>query len=114
MKNRKTDDEISKEIEELFDTVAIKTVRAGTDETNFKILRMLPSNIENIMKELRLTKVPVTVRVNLLDEMGLIKWYKGTGNVVMADFGRFFFDKIREYEEIVRGHVVNILKRHVE
>jgi predicted transcriptional regulator len=114
MKNRKTDEEISRELGELYDAIGLKTVRAGTDLKNFKILKMLPSNIKDIMEELCLTKVPVTIRVNILDEVGLVKWYKGTGNVVMTDFGAFFFEKIKTYEEIVRGHVVSIVKNCVE
>jgi len=110
MENRKTDEDILKELGELKDTFALKVVRIGTDETNFKILKMLPSNIENMMKELHLTKVPVNNRVNLLEEVGLVKRFKGTGNVAIADFGEFFLDKIESYEEIVRKNYVNILR----
>jgi DNA-binding GntR family transcriptional regulator len=114
MKNRKTDDEISRELGELYYTIGLKTVRAGTDLKNFKILKMLPSNIENMMKELHLTKVPVNNRVNLLEEVDLIRRLRGTGDVVITDFGKFFLDKIRTYEDVVRDHVVSIIKNHVE
>jgi predicted transcriptional regulator len=114
MKNRKTDDEISRELGELYDTIGLKTVRVGTDLKNFKILKMLPSNVENIMKELSLTKVPVNNRVNLLEEVDLISRLRGTGDVVISDFGKFFLDKIETYEDIVRDHVVSIVKNHVE
>lgn len=114
MKNRKTDDEISRELGELYDSIGLKTVRAGTDLKNFKILKMLPSNVENIMKELRLTKVPINNRLNLLEKVDLIKRLRGTGDVTITDFGKFFLGKIETYEDIVRDHVVSIVKNHVE
>ncbi len=114
MENRKTDDEILRELGELHNTIALKTVRVGTDEVNFKILYMLPSNIENMMRELHLTKVPVNIRINQLEKVSLVKRFKGTGNVVITDFGMFFLDKINTYEDIVREHVMDILKKHVE
>jgi hypothetical protein len=51
----------------LSEIIALKVVRTGTDRINFKIMEMLPSNIENIMKESNLTKVPINVRVNELE-----------------------------------------------
>jgi hypothetical protein len=114
MKNRKTDEEILGELWELNDIFALKVVRTGTDETNFKILNMLPSNIEDMMKELCLTKVPVNIRVNLLEKVELVKRFKGTGNVVITDFGEFFLKKIRTFEDIIRENAVSILKNHIE
>jgi hypothetical protein len=75
---------------------------------------MLPSNIENMMKELGLTKVPVNNRVNILEEVDLVKRFRGTGDVAITDLGKFFLDKIETYEDIVRDHVVSIVKNHVE
>lgn len=72
---------------------------------------MLPANIENMMKELNLTKVPINNRVNMLEKVDLVKRFKGTGNVVITDFGEFFLDKIGACEEIVRENSVNILRR---
>ena len=114
MKNRKTDEEISRELGELCADIGMKTVRAGTDLTNFKILKMLPSNVKNIGEALHLTKVPVNNRVNLLEEVDLVKRFKGTGNVVMTDFGTFFLEKIGTYKEMMRSHMVSIVKNHVE
>jgi hypothetical protein len=110
MKNRKTDEEILEELWESIDTFVMKVVRTGTDETNFKILKMLPANIENMMKELNLTKVPVNNRVNILEKVVLVKRFRGTGNVVITDFGEFFLDKIYASEEIVRENYVGILR----
>lgn len=111
MKNRKTDKEIIDELWKLNDTFALRVVRTGSDEINFKILKMLPANIENMMKELNLTKVPINNRVNMLEKVDLVKRFKGTGNVVITDFGKFFLDKIDVYQEMVRENSVDILRR---
>jgi hypothetical protein len=54
--------------DELNDTFAQKVVRTGSDKINFKILKILPSNIETLMRELHLTKVPVNNSVNILED----------------------------------------------
>lgn len=114
MKNRKTDEEILKELEELNDTFALKVVRVGSDEINFNILEILPSNIETMMRVLHLTKVPVNNRVNLLEDVRLVKRFKGTGYVEITDLGKFFLDKIRTSEDMVRDHIVSIARKFIE
>ncbi len=95
----------------LCEIIALRTVRIGTDPINFKILEMLPSNIGIIMKEFDLTKVPVNVRVNQLEKVGLVRRFKGTGHVEITDFGQFFLNKIITYEDIVAENIIHILKR---
>lgn len=98
----------------LTEKLALKVVRIGTDKTNFKILDMLPSNIDTMMKELNLTKVPVNHRVNELEKTGLVDRFKGTGNVVLTDFGKFFIDTIESYGKIVTKYTIDILNKHME
>lgn len=98
----------------LTEKLTLKVVRIGTDRTNFKILEMLPSNIEVIMKESNLTKVPVNVRVNNLEKAGLVDRFKGTGRVVLTDFGKYFIDTIKSYEELVKLYVIDILSKHMD
>ncbi len=89
--------------------IALKVVRTGTDEINHKILKMLPTNIDNLMKEFKLTKVPVNIRVNALEKVGLVHRLKGTGGVEITDFGEFFLDKINGFEDNVQEHMYDIL-----
>ena len=98
----------------LTEKMALKVVRVGTDKVNFKILKMLSSNINVMSKEFNLTKVPINVRVNELEKVGLVLRFRGTGNVALTDFGKFFIDKIEEYEEIVCKRVTDIVERHFE
>lgn len=59
--------------EKLSDSFVLKIIQIGTDRVNYKILKMLPNNINNIMKELELKKVPANVRTNTLEKVGLVK-----------------------------------------
>lgn len=93
----------------LTEIIALKVVRVGTDEINFKILEMLPSDINTMMKEVNLTKVPVNVRINELEKVGLVERFKGTGKVVLTDFGRFFIDAIKSYEGLVRENLMKVI-----
>ncbi len=98
----------------LKEQIALKIVRTGTDRVNFKILEMLPSNIDAIMKKVNMTKVPVNVRVNELERVGLVDRFKGTGRVELTDFGKSFMLTIREYEGEVRKYVYNILNKQLD
>lgn len=98
----------------LTEMITLKIVRVGTDEINFKILEILPSDIKTIMKEVNKTKVPVNVRVNELEKVGLVERFKGTGKVVLTDFGRFFIDTIGSYEELVRENLMEIIMAKIE
>ncbi len=104
---------VSKEFS-LTEKIALKIVRTGTDRVNFKILEMLPSNIDAIMKKVNITKVPVNVRVNGLERVGLVNRFKGTGRVELTDFGKSFMLTIREYEGEVRKYVYNILSKQLD
>jgi predicted transcriptional regulator len=75
---------------------------------------MLHSNIENIMEGSNLTKVPINVRVNELEKVGLVRRFRGTGRVELTDFGKSFMITIREYEQVVRERVLDILNKHLD
>lgn len=118
MKNEKKIGEVANEDMpsrfSLIEMVTLKVVRTGTDDINFKILKILPSNINTVMKELNMTKVPVNVRVNGLEKLGLVGRFKGTGNVILTDFGKFFIDTIESYGKLVRRHTFHILDKHMD
>lgn len=97
---------------ELIEKITLKIVRTGTDKINFKILDMLPSDINAIMEETKLTKVPINVRVNKLERVGLVKRWRGTGLIVITDFGKEFVEMISNstishaIEEMVKNTVI--------
>lgn len=79
----------------LIEKIALKVTRTGTDKINFQILEMANNdgmNINKLIEETKLTKVPINVRVNKLERVGLIKRWRGTGIVVLTEFGKDFMN----------------------
>lgn len=97
----------------LSEKLTLKVIRTGSDRINFKILEMLPNNINNIMKEIELTKVPTNVRINKLEKMFLVKRWRGTGLVVLTDIGKNFIGVINDGKEEIRPRLEEIIKRIV-
>lgn len=100
---------------ELTERIALKIVRTGTDKINFEILEMAnneSTNINKLMEYTKLTKVPINIRVNKLERVGLIKRWRGTGLIVITDFGKEFVEMIsnstisRAIEEMVKSAVI--------
>jgi hypothetical protein len=94
----------------IVERITLKVIQTGSDKTNFKILEMLPNNIDNIMKEFKLTKVPANVRVNKLEKVGLVKRWRGTGLVVLTDLGACFMSVIDKGKDMIRP----ILEKMIE
>lgn len=110
MSNKKLIKISPKITEDLLEKITLKIVQTGVDKTNFKILNILPSNIDTMMKEFNLTKVPVNNRINELEKVGLVRRWRGTGLVILTDLGKIFIETINRGEEIVRDKLVELLK----
>lgn len=87
--------------------IALRLVSAGSDETNFKILTMVPSDVRKIMEETGLTKVPVNVRLNILAKYGLVQRQKGVGTVTAGPQLAMF---MRAYEKLKEKVGENVYK----
>ncbi len=74
------------DIDLLVHTVTLKMFHVGSDEINYKILKMVPTDVNSVIANVQLTKVPVNARLNSLEEVGLIKRKKGTGKILLTDF----------------------------
>ena len=61
---------------------AARALSVGCREGNLEILRMLPSDIGEVMQRLGLTKMPANRRVNDLMEVGLLERELGTGRLL--------------------------------
>ncbi len=99
---------------ELIEKIALRVTRTGTDKINFQILAMIDNgngNINDMIKEIGLTKVPINIRINQLEKVGLVNRWRGTGIVVLTELGKNFMKLIYGYQEIVRPNVMNILKK---
>ena len=102
----------------LVEIIALKMVRTGSDRINFNILKMVErgrdnrgkgTNIGDIIKETGLTKVPVNVRINQLEKVGLVRRWRGTGLVILTDIGRIFMEAVSRGEDMVRYRIMEIL-----
>ena len=99
----------------LVEKIALKTVRTGSDKINFKILKMAErerergTNIEDVIRETGLTKVPVNVRINQLEKVDLVRRWRGTGLFVLTDLGKIFMNLVRRGEDMVRDRIMEML-----
>lgn len=96
----------NKEINQIVENITLDMFNIGADKTNFKILKMLPTDLKAVMKELELTKMPVNTRLNELEKVGLVKRRKGTGKVTPTDMTGYFLDLI----DSIKGKVEESVK----
>lgn len=99
---------------ELIEKIALRVTRTGTDKINFRILEMIDDgngNINDMIKETGLTKVPINIRINQLEKVGLVNRWRGTGIVILTELGKDFMKLIYGYQEVVRSNVIDILKK---
>ncbi len=99
----------NEEIKQVVEDITLDMFNVGADKTNYRILKMLPTDTNTLMRELDLTKVPVNTRLNELEDVGLVKRKKGTGKVIPTDMTEYFLkliDNIRtKVEELVKLQV---------
>jgi predicted transcriptional regulator len=101
----------NKEIEDLIENITLNVFNTGTKQTNFRIIRALPTNVEKIMSETGLTKVPVNKHLNDLEKYGLLRREKGTGNVYPTELTSLMKSLIEEVEKHVSANVASILPK---
>lgn len=103
----------SDDTDDIVELIALKCVRIGADETNYRILEMLPSTINDIMKELKITKIRANSRVNSLERVDLIYRWRGTGIVKLTELGKFLMERIELYKKIVKDNEHDMLVKAV-
>lgn len=109
MDNSKTKKEGTEEIDKIIANITLNVFNVGTKQTNFYILKSLPSDVGHIMKETGLTKVPVNNRINELEKYGLLIREKGTGKVYPTELTKQFMLLIAKIETYVKNNVSNML-----
>ena len=98
----------------LVEKIALRVTRTGTDKINFEILEMINNgggNINEMIKEIGLSKVPINIRINQLEKVGLVNRWRGTGIVVLTEFGKDFLKLMYGYQDIVRFNIMDMLKK---
>ena len=113
MNNKILKNERSEELNTIIESVTLNVFNVGTKQTNFDILKSLPSDVDNIMKETGLTKVPVNNRINELEKYGLLKREKGTGKVYPTELTVLFKSLIENVEKHVSNNVSKMLPKMI-
>ncbi len=99
------------ELKKLIKKITLGVFETGTKETNFHILEMLPTTVDEIMKETSLTKVPVNKHLNELEKYGLLQREKGTGRVNPTQMTEKFMRIIAEVMNEVNNNVEKMLPK---
>lgn len=80
----------------------LKAFRIGCDEKNYRILKLLPTTIEKLQKELKTKGVkPINDRANQLEELGLLIRQRGSGKLEPTQLTKKYLETISEFSEII-------------
>ena len=101
------------EIDELIENITLSVFNIGTKQINYRILKSLPTNVNSIMEETQLTKVPVNKHLNDLEKYGLVKREKGTGKVHSTELTTLFISLIENIKKHVGTNVSNMLPKMI-
>jgi predicted transcriptional regulator len=99
--------------DDMIESISLNMFRVGAKNNNFKILKLLPTNVDSVMDELGLTKVPVNNHFNELEKCNLLRRDKGTGTVHRAEMTGVFISCVDEIEDYVKANVLTMLKNMV-
>lgn len=99
------------EIDALIENITLNVFNTGTKPTNFKIICALPTNVDQIMIETGLTKVPVNKHLNDLEKYGLLRREKGTGCVYPTELTGLLKTLIENVEKHVSANVSKMLPK---
>lgn len=102
------------DIDELVIDMTLKIFHTGSNPINYKILKLLPTDVKTLMSVLNLTKVPVNNRVNALMKIGFIVREMGTGRVFITPFGEIYLKIFNSIEEDVKKNIIQMLKNNMD
>lgn len=88
------------------ETFTLEMFERGCDRTNYEILRSLPSDVKSLAKQLGITKVPLTRRLNQLLAVGLVDWRKGTGVINKTRLTDIFLGLIETIRQTVEDEAI--------
>ena len=99
--------------EKLIEDITLNVLNTGSKPVNFIIIKNLPTDINFIMNETGLTKVPVNKHVNELEKVGLLIRDKGTGKIYPTELTSLFEFLINEIEKHVKLHTFKMLSNYL-
>ncbi len=106
--------------EEIVDKITIRILQVATSYKNYKILMLLPDNIHksvkinDIMKKVGLTKVPVNSRINALEKCGLLRRELGTNLVFATEMTFVFKSLFNQQQEYVKDHISDMISKKLD
>lgn len=109
-----TDEKDEMEMDKIVEYITLNVFHKGTNQTNYHILQMLPTDVKNIMEKTKLTKVPVNKHINELEKYGLLKREKGTGNVYPTEMTPIFNSLINKIKIQVKMNVSKMLPKLIQ
>ena len=109
-----TDEKNKMEMDNIVEFITLNVFHKGTNQTNYNILQMLPTDVKNIMEKTNLTKVPVNKHINELEKYGLLKREKGTGKVYPTEMTPLFNSLINEIKTQVKMNVSKMLPKLIQ
>ena len=86
-------------VNDVTERITLKSLRVGCDRVNYHILQKLPTNVKDLMKTFDLSKMPMNKRLNELEEIGLLKRDRYTGNIDKTDLTESFINLIEKLKE---------------
>jgi len=67
--------------DKLIHGLTLKIFNLSTNPTNYRVLKMLPTDVRTIMVEIKVNKANANARIRKLENAGLIERGKGTGKI---------------------------------
>ena len=95
-------------INEIGKRMTLSMVRMGCDKINFKILNTIPNTIKGLMKEFKLTKMPMNRRVNELEKVGLLKRNRWLGEVEPTPLTIKLIETVNKMKVKIKAELPNL------
>ncbi len=99
--------------DDMIESISLNMFRVGTKGNNFKILKMLLCNVDDVAKELILTKVPANKHLNELEKCYLLRRVRRTGMAYDTEMTDVFISCVDEIKDYVEANISNMLKNMV-
>jgi predicted transcriptional regulator len=91
--------------------ITLKMLSGAASKNNFKILRLLPNTVREMMQATGLSRSTVNNRAKLLVKLCLADRRKGNDNITLTELGVVIVDTITKIQKLV---AFNVKKRNDE
>jgi len=96
-------------IEKIIESATLNLFKVGCDKNNFRILKSIPSNVNNLIKEFNLSKMPMNRRINELEKVGLVKRDRWKGDVEPTELTKVFLEKVEYIKKEMKKVLPDLL-----